>query len=79
MHHGAGQVNLLSHTRRVVGHQCGAGLPQPQNLDQLGCPGHDDVALEPAQEAGVGDELKTVETVEGSQAVGQNSQKSLGP
>ena len=79
MHHGAGQVDLLAHTRRVVGDQGGSGIPQPQYLDQLGRPGHDDVALEPTQESGVGDELKTVETVEGAQPVGQDPQEGLGP
>lgn len=79
VNHGAGQVDLLAHTRRVVGYQGGSGIPQPQYLDQLSRPGHDDVALEPAQESGVGDELKTVETVEGAQPVGQDPQEGLGP
>ena len=47
VNHGAGQVDLLAHTRRVVGYQGGSGIPQPQYLDQLSRPGHDDVALEP--------------------------------
>ena len=78
VHQGAGQVDLLAHAGGVVGHEGGAGLPQAQDVEELGGAGDDDVALQAAQEAGVGDQLQAVEPVEGAQAVGQHAQERLG-
>ena len=59
-HQGAGQVDLLAHAGRVVGHEGGAGLPQAQDMEELGGAGDDDVAPQTAQKAGVGDSKSPV-------------------
>ena len=78
MDEGAGEVNLLTHAGGVIGDERTAGTAEIQDVEELGGAGDDDIALQAAQQTGVGDQLESGEAVEGAQPVGKDAEPRFG-
>ena len=63
MDEGAGEVDLLAHAGGVVGDERGAGVPQAEDVEELGGARGNCLAVEASQAPGVGDEVEAAESV----------------